>query len=213
MNVDPNSLAPSGRRAEANVTSTCQVSDLTPKRATVFRMLEHAANNGLKAPTDAEIARAIGIKSLGSANLQVATLAELGLIRIERPRRNARIVEIVATGARTASPPPAKKPARPRRRLRPARAPGEPFRIEMGGGMLSSEERMAKVANGPPMIDRRLGLLKSSFPPARECQWQFGDGPFIACGRPVRPGSSHCPAHHARCWQEYVLVPRTRVGR
>ena len=35
----------------------------------MFKMLEQAADNGLAAPGDAEIAEAIGIRSLGSANL------------------------------------------------------------------------------------------------------------------------------------------------
>ena len=188
------------------------VSDLTPRRAIVFKMLEHAANNGLKAPSDAEIADAIGIRSLGSANMQISALAKLGLIRIERPSRNTRVIVITATGARTAAPPPAKRLSTSQHRLRPRRDPGEPFRVEMGGGMLSSEERMARVEAGPPMVDRRLGLLKTSFPPAAECQWQHGDGPFTPCGRTVKPGSSYCPEHHARCWQEYVLVPRTWAG-
>jgi len=170
-------------------------------------MLEHAADNGLAAPSDTEIADAIGIRSLGSANLQVATLSKMGLIRIERPSRNRRVIVIVATGARTAAPPPAKRPARAKHHLRPVRAPGTPMRVEMGGGMLTSEERMAK-AGGPPMIDRKLGLLKTNFPPATECQWQYGNGPFAPCGRAVKPGSSYCPEHHRRCWQEYVLVPR-----
>ncbi len=184
---------------------------LSPRRAIVFKMLAHAADNGLPAPTDTAIADAIGIRSLGSANLHVSKLAEFGLIRIERPSRNSRVIEIVASGARTASPPPAKQHVRPKRRLRPKRAPGAPARVEMGGGMLTSEQRMAK-AGGPPVVDRKLGLLKSSFPPASACQWQHGDGPFVACGRAVKPESSYCPEHHRRCWQEYVLVPRTWVG-
>ena len=189
---------------------------LTPRRAIVFKMLVDAADNGLPAPTDMAIAEMIGIRSLGSANLHVSSLAEIGLIRIERPSRNRRVIVIVETGARTAMPPPAKRSAngggRPKRRPRPKRDPGAPARVEMGGGMLTSEQRMAKVRGGPPMVDRKLGLLKSSFPPARACQWQYGDGPFAACGRAVKPGSSYCPEHHQRCWQEYVLVPRTWVG-
>ncbi len=197
----------SGRLAEADVAAAC----LTPRRAIVFKMLVDAADNGLPAPTDTAIAETIGIRSLGSANLHVATLAEIGLIRIERPSRNRRVIVIVETGARTAMPPPAKHPARPKRRPRPKREPGAAARVEMGGGMLTSEQRMAR-AGGPPVVDRKLGLLKSSFPPASACQWQYGDGPFAACGRAVKPGSSYCPEHHRRCWQEYVLVPRTWVG-
>ncbi len=190
-----------GRHSEADVTAP----RLTPRRAIVFKMLEHAADEGLPAPTDTEIADAIGIRSLGSANLHVATLAKIGLIRIERPSRNRRVIVIVETGARTAMPRPAT------RRLRPERQPGGVSRVEMGGGMLTSEQRMAK-AGGPPVVDRQLGLLKSTFPPATECQWQYGDGPFTACGRAVKPGSSYCAEHHRRCWQEYVLVPRKWVG-
>ena len=132
----------------------------------------------------------------------------MGLIRIERPSRSRRVIVIVATGARTAAPPPAKRPARATRHVRPKREPGAPVRVEMGGGMLSSAQRMAK-AGGPPMIDRKLGLLKIDFPPATECQWQYGNGPFAPCGRAVKPGSSYRPEHHRRCWQEYLLVPRT----
>ncbi len=179
-------------------------------------MLVDAADNGLPAPTDLAIAEMIGIRSLGSANLHVSSLAEIGLIRIERPSRNRRVIEIVETGARTALPPPAKRPAKrgsgAKRRLRPKRDPGAAAKVEMGGGMLTSEQRMAKVRGGPPMVDRKLGLLKSSFPPARACQWQYGDGPFAGCGRAVKPGSSYCPEHHQRCWREYVLVPRAWVG-
>ena len=188
---------------------------LTLRRAIVFKMLVDAADHGLPAPTDTAIAEMIGIRSLGSANLHVSTLAEIGLIRIERPSRNRRVIVIVETGARTAMPPPAKRPAKrgsgPKRHPRPKREPGAAARVEMGGGMLTSEQRMAK-AGGPPVVDRKLRLLKSSFPPARECQWLYGDGPFAACGRAVKPGSSYCPEHHRRCWQEYVLVPRTWVG-
>ncbi len=197
----------SGRLAEADVAAAC----LTPRRAIVFKMLVDAADNGLPAPTDTAIADAIGIRSLGSANLHVAKLAESGRIRIERPSRNRRVIVIVETGARTAMPAPAKRQPRPKQRLRPKREPGAAARVEMGGGMLTSEQRMAR-AGGPPVVDRKLGLLKSSFPPARECQWQYGDGPFAACGRAVKPASSYCPEHHQRCWQEYVLVPRTWVG-
>ncbi len=210
-----NAAMGSRRITEPDAPARRVTTHLTPRRAIVFEMLEHAADNGLPAPSDMAIADAIGIRSLGSANLHVSKLAEAGLIRIERPSRNRRVIVIVESGARTAAPPPAKHQAdgagRPERRTRPKRAPGTPAKVEMGGGMLTSEQRMAK-AGGPPVVDRKLGLLKSTFPPATECQWQYGDGPFTACGRAVKPGSSYCAEHHRRCWQEYVLVPRKWVG-
>lgn len=44
-------------------------------------------------------------------------------------------------------------------------------------------------------------------PAPRTCQWIEGepcDRDF--CGKPARPGSSYCDAHHARCW----VRPETR---
>ena len=77
------------------------VADLQPMAAKVLRMLERAANEGRACPTNAEIAEAMGVNSVGSASSAVSRLVDAGLILLERGQCT-RAVTIVATGARTA---------------------------------------------------------------------------------------------------------------
>lgn len=66
----------------------------------VFAMLERAAVGGLECPTNQQIARLVGARSIASAARIVAALEKARRIKVIR-LQNYRVVEIVATGKRT----------------------------------------------------------------------------------------------------------------
>lgn len=35
-----------------------------------------------------------------------------------------------------------------------------------------------------------------------QCKFPDGDGPYLFCGQPQKPGSSYCNFHHGICWQK-----------
>ena len=88
-----NRLMEPERPAEADVTAPRSTTSLTPRRATVFKMLVDAADNGLPAPTDMAIAEMIGIRSLGSANLRVMSMrSRPAKLAMTQPMRSISLV-------------------------------------------------------------------------------------------------------------------------
>lgn len=69
----------------------------------VLKLLLAAANRGLPCPTNAAIARAVGLRDDVAASYRVRRLQQRGLIRVEVPSdpRRLRIVTIVASGKAT----------------------------------------------------------------------------------------------------------------
>lgn len=67
----------------------------------VFQIVKSAAENGIECPTNAAIAESVGYSSTSRAADAISFLSTAGMIRVERSR-NSRVVEIVATGKRTA---------------------------------------------------------------------------------------------------------------
>jgi GcrA cell cycle regulator len=49
-------------------------------------------------------------------------------------------------------------------------------------------------------------------PPRGWCQYPRGESPaWDFCGGKAKPGSSFCPAHHARCWVAAPTKPKRRI--
>jgi hypothetical protein len=74
------------------------------KRSTriVLRLLKRAAARGEPCPTNAELARAAGLKDALAASYRIRRLVKDGLIQVEGPDpTERRVVTIVATGQRT----------------------------------------------------------------------------------------------------------------
>ncbi|MBA4092277.1 MAG: hypothetical protein C0494_17030 [Sphingobium sp.] len=87
--------APRGRFAPASDDA---------KRATraVLRLLVRAAKRGEPCPTNAELARAVGLKDAVAASYRMRRLVKDGAIVVEEPSPlERRVVTIVASGART----------------------------------------------------------------------------------------------------------------
>lgn len=74
---------------------------LTWTERTTYRALVEAAEAGLPCPSNIDIEMLCGYNSCSMGPVMVKRLERKGLIRVERFQR-FRIVEIVATGARTA---------------------------------------------------------------------------------------------------------------
>lgn len=68
----------------------------------VLRLLTRAANRGQACPTNAELARALGLKDAVAASYRVRRLVRENKIRVEEPGpTERRVVTIVATGKST----------------------------------------------------------------------------------------------------------------
>jgi hypothetical protein len=68
----------------------------------VLRLLAQAASKGLPCPTNAELAKRIGLKDAVAASYRVRRLVQSGAIVVEEPSPSERrVVTIVATGAQT----------------------------------------------------------------------------------------------------------------
>lgn len=76
---------------------------LTYTERLTFEAICAAAEAGRPCPSNNEILEMTGYNAVAMAPLMVAKLEERGLIRVDR-RQRCRIVEIVATGKRTAVP-------------------------------------------------------------------------------------------------------------
>jgi hypothetical protein len=68
----------------------------------VLRVLAQAANRGLPCPTNAELARRVGLNGPVAASYRVRRLVQAGLIVVDEPSPvERRVVTIVATGKST----------------------------------------------------------------------------------------------------------------
>jgi hypothetical protein len=94
-------------------------------------------------------------------------------------------------------------------------------------GVLGKARRLSLALRGSPIVRHAAPrprpaprgeavqrLAVSLWPPPRRCQWIAGepsadDG--CKCGRPVRPASSYCAAHHRRAWKAGSPLP-ARLG-
>jgi len=86
----------------------------------IFRALKRAANMGLPAPSNTELARSAGLATRDQAAWRVAKLIQKGLIRsmsvTSGPQAGARVITIVSSGRRTAAPESWQQAARDVRR-------------------------------------------------------------------------------------------------
>ncbi len=177
---------------------------LTPRRQIVLKLFEHAANNALPAPTDRDIANELGIQSGGSANKYVRELVAMGLISIENVLQNRRVVTIVGTGRSTVMPRPKRENAGRRKQIVSEDKPES--------RVTTSEERMAMVRGGPPLVKDRIKI--EVFSPALTCQYPFDETPDITfCGKPTISESSYCARHHARCYRPSDFYTKRYEGR
>lgn len=78
--------------------------DMNAYEVIAFRMIEHAARNGLPCPTNLDIEMELGCNSTSIAPVVVRRLEEKGYISVVRYQRS-REVTIIDTGARTAKHP------------------------------------------------------------------------------------------------------------
>lgn len=70
----------------------------------VYAMLAECAARGLECPSNGELAEALGFEGREQGRYQFKALVRAGLIRVIEPNRySARVIEIVASGKRTAS--------------------------------------------------------------------------------------------------------------
>lgn len=90
-------------RARVNPGQFRQSSDHAKRvGGAVLRLLSRAANRGQACPTNAELARALGLKDAVAASYRVRCLVRAGKIRVEEPSpTERRVVTIVATGKST----------------------------------------------------------------------------------------------------------------
>lgn len=87
--------APQGRFAPA-------AGDAKATTRMVFQLLRRAARCGAPCPTNAELARIVGLKDAVAASYRVRRLVKDGVIRVEEPGPlERRVVTIVATGMQT----------------------------------------------------------------------------------------------------------------
>jgi len=87
--------------ANAAVPAKVCLAGLTWTERTTYRALAEAAQAGLPCPTNIDIEMLCGYNSCSMGPVMVKRLERKGLIRVERFQR-FRIVEVVATGERTA---------------------------------------------------------------------------------------------------------------
>ncbi|GMM61688.1 helix-turn-helix domain-containing protein [Novosphingobium pituita] len=87
--------------ASPRVSPRVNLAGLTWTERTTYRALEEAARNGEPCPSNIDIEMLCGYNSCSMGPVMVKRLERKGLIRVERFQRY-RIVEIVATGERTA---------------------------------------------------------------------------------------------------------------
>ncbi|WP_179505728.1 MULTISPECIES: hypothetical protein [unclassified Sphingomonas] len=85
----------------ADAPAKVSLAGLTWTERTTYRALAEAAQAGLPCPTNIDIEMLCGYNSCSMGPVMVKRLERKGLIRVERYQR-FRIVEIVATGERTA---------------------------------------------------------------------------------------------------------------
>lgn len=84
-----------------SVSPRVSLAGLTWTERTTYRALEEAARKGEPCPSNIDIEMLCGYNSCSMGPVMVKRLERKGLIRVERFQRY-RIVEIVATGERTA---------------------------------------------------------------------------------------------------------------
>ena len=152
------------------------------RRETVREMIALCAEKGLVCPTNAEFQKAIGAHSHSAIQVMLTDLRTMGVIEHRRARR---VVTILATGATTAAP------VLPAQRAKGHRANhDETFEAR----------RLARAAERDRILGRGQGTPRPGFmllPPAKTCQWPFGDAaPYAFCGKPSQLESSYCPEHY-----------------
>lgn len=82
----------------------CSVEALAPAERIAYRLINHAAEEGLPCPVNIDLEVAAGFNSTSMGPKLVRKLENRGLIRVSRYQR-FRMVEIVATGKQTARHP------------------------------------------------------------------------------------------------------------
>jgi len=96
---------PSQIRARAPVNRgrfTLTANDGKMTTRAVLRLLSQAASKGWPCPTNAELAKRVGLKDAVAASYRVRRLVQSGAIIVEEPSPSERrVVTIVATGAQT----------------------------------------------------------------------------------------------------------------
>lgn len=176
----------------------------------VEAVLAEAAAAGARCPTNREISAALAITE-EAAKTYVRRLVAAGRIRIVVSAKSAgRVVEIAATGARTAADGP-------RLALVPAPAAPKPAPRRLPVRRAVAVEAPPAAAT-PPAARARPAPRRLS-PPVRfacesidlvlahqlrtGCGWIEGDlpsGDWRYCNHPVEPGTSWCRHHYGRCY-------------
>lgn len=92
-------LRPSQLRAQARNSRGRDAHDGRKTAKAVLRILSQAATAGLPCPTNAELAKRVGLRDAAAASYRVRRLVADGKITVEQPSPvERRIVTIVATG-------------------------------------------------------------------------------------------------------------------
>lgn len=163
---------------------------MNPNAQIIYDMICQAAELGLRCPTNEQLSRAVGATALSVGARIFRELVETGHLSSD-VATHKRVVTVVATGKRTATPPP------PKVRALNGLVVGANKRREnaFNPRELTSEQRMAMVKGGPPIVQNRIEVDVVGAPST--CQYPFGDGPYRFCGKTSVTGRPYCPRHLA----------------
>lgn len=166
---------------------------LTALEQDLLSDLTSRAASNRTAPSNDVIAYVLGTHSVSTSQKVMNSLVAKGFIAVEI-YSNRRVVEIVATGARTAPP----------KRMKLA----DTGRSSVVSGRETRGRSHKKTATAPVFPREKdlswRELMKYSNPiaPSRTCQYIYTDPlvVVIMCGEKTKPGSSYCLEHHKICY-------------
>lgn len=168
---------------------------MTPRAKIIYDMISHAAELGLRCPTNQQFSAALGSNSKGVGQRLFSELVAEGHI-YSYPASSERVVTIMATGEKTAVPSPKPKP----KIYNALVAGGDKTRQKADNPhTMTGEERMALVKGGPRIVTDRVEIDIVGAPST--CQYPFGHGPFTFCGKETVSQRSYCPKHLALCYR------------
>lgn len=175
---------PFGAAARAPVIKCLRESDLK-----VFAHIEQAANASAPCPRLIDLAVAGGMETVDQAKSSIDRLARAGRIRVlARARSLPAVIQVCATGARTAGDLPDAEMAKRRWILSSAQGRAENAERRRNGGE-------------PRALAIRPGFAGG---PAQTCQYIEGEptaDDSCKCGKPSAPGFSWCADHKAVVYQ------------
>lgn len=183
---------------------------LTAKQARMLRVLTDAAEKGESAPGKQGLAALLDI-SRSAVGPLLAYLEQEGWIRQESINGIGRIVEIVATGQKTASP------------KKPLLGVPEPKETGHGRGKKPTISSARYYGPVPAAVVVLHPIVKADVIPRYQhlnltgCKWPIGDpaaADFNFCGAERhRPLSPYCNDHHGRAYSDSGISLAALLGK